>query len=203
MCRSCSEGSRVCNVKRDLGTMLQHFLTERLKMVMHTAPKNERPAYNLEVSKGGVRMRKVADDSMSGSAIGEPLESSAPAKHTLGKDGFPVLKLEPGAKSGIAMGENGRVTEWMGTITMAQFASRLASRFGRAVIDKTDLKGKYDITLRFVFARMGSPGESADTESADDPAVAIQSQLGLRLKPTKVIRQVVIIDHIEKVPTKN
>jgi uncharacterized protein (TIGR03435 family) len=147
-------------------------------------------------------MRKVSDDSTSENATGEP-QSSAPAKYTIGKDGFPVLKLEPGSKSGIAMGENGRVTEWMGTITMAQFASRLASRFGRAVIDKTDLKGKYDITLRFVFVRTGSTGESADAESASDPAVAVQSQLGLKLITTKVFRQVVIIDHIEKVPSKN
>lgn len=188
--------------RKDFWLMLQRLLADRFKLTTHRVLK-ERPVYKLIVSKSGLKMRRVDDASHREDRIEEPESSSAPAKSTMGKDGFPVLSLEPAARSGIAMGQIGRVTEWMGKLTMEGLASRLSSRLGHPVIDETGLKGRYDITLRYRFAASSPVDETPGSDTVPDPIAALETQLGLRLVMTKGMRPVLVIDHVEKTPTEN
>lgn len=79
---------------------------------------------------------------------------------------------------------------------------------GRAVIDKTELSGVYDVSLKWVpmdasSALGGGSGiaPSADVEGAS-LFTAIQEQLGLKLVSAKGPVQVLVIDHIEQ-PSPN
>jgi uncharacterized protein (TIGR03435 family) len=84
--------------------------------------------------------------------------------------------------------------------TMAEFAN-VVSMFGlNAVVeDKTGLTARYDFDLSW------SP-ESAGTPSAPDstPSIyeAVESQLGLRLQPTKGPVNTFVVDHVER-PSEN
>jgi uncharacterized protein (TIGR03435 family) len=84
--------------------------------------------------------------------------------------------------------------------SMANFVDYLNSMpaVGRPVLNKTDLKGPYDITLDWtpdsVIANGGDGGPSIFT--------AVQEQLGLKLEPTKSSFEFVVIDHVER-PSEN
>jgi uncharacterized protein (TIGR03435 family) len=78
------------------------------------------------------------------------------------------------------------------------------------VQDLTGLKGVYDINLFYVAnparsaALPGPDGLAApDSDSGPSFLEAIQSQLGLKLEPRKVMVDVFVIDHIEKIPSAN
>jgi uncharacterized protein (TIGR03435 family) len=69
----------------------------------------------------------------------------------------------------------------------------------RIVVDGTNLKGLYDLSLKW------TPETSQVTEPAaqpDQPSIftAIQEQLGLRLEATKSQVEVLVIDTIQKPP---
>jgi uncharacterized protein (TIGR03435 family) len=78
------------------------------------------------------------------------------------------------------------------------------------VQDLTGLKGVYDINLFYVVnpapsAVLPGPDGLAAPDSDLGPSFleAIQSQLGLKLEPRKVMVDVFVIDHIEKIPIGN
>jgi uncharacterized protein (TIGR03435 family) len=81
-------------------------------------------------------------------------------------------------------------------IPMAILASMLARPVGRPVVDKTGITGNYDIKLKF------APEGSTDSQL---PSIftALQEQLGLKLKPQKVPVEMLVIDHLGKVPSEN
>jgi uncharacterized protein (TIGR03435 family) len=86
--------------------------------------------------------------------------------------------------------------------------SRLAEalRFslpGRQVVDKTGLTGSYRVTLNFDrMAAMRPPNATASPNDPPSVFTAIQEQLGLKLQPTRILRDTLVIDHIER-PTPN
>jgi uncharacterized protein (TIGR03435 family) len=82
-------------------------------------------------------------------------------------------------------------------VPLETLASMLAKPAGRPVVDKTGIEGKYDIRLSY--AREGGPADS----SVPSFFTAIQEQLGLRLEPTKVPFDVLVIDRCDRVPTEN
>ena len=81
-------------------------------------------------------------------------------------------------------------------------------RLDRPVVDETGLQGMYSIKLWA--APPAAPSPTAGPASAATPAVndapdlftALQDQLGLKLEPTTIDGQVVVVDHIER-PTEN
>jgi bla regulator protein blaR1 len=79
---------------------------------------------------------------------------------------------------------------------------------GRVVIDKTELSGNYDFSLKWTPLGATAPSEGASvTASAPDAEgeslfTAIEEQLGLKLVPARGPGQVLVIDHIER-PTEN
>ena len=104
-------------------------------------------------------------------------------------------------------------------MTMAQIINIISGQLGRPVVDKTDLKGFYDVRLQFAPESApggafgpggpGGPGGGAPVPppSASDPQgpsifTAVQEQLGLRLESTKGSVEVIVIDSVQK-PTEN
>jgi uncharacterized protein (TIGR03435 family) len=83
----------------------------------------------------------------------------------------------------------------------ATFAYALARQLDRVLIDKTDLKGLYDIKLLWS-TELTAGGDSA--LSSDRPSVftALQEQLGLKLESSKGPVEVMVIDSVSR-PTEN
>ena len=78
-------------------------------------------------------------------------------------------------------------------ISMTRFATWLPALVGRPVIDKTELRGYYEVSLKYAMA------------AADDLPVlptALREQLGLMLQPVDAPTEVLVIDHIQR-PTEN
>jgi uncharacterized protein (TIGR03435 family) len=81
------------------------------------------------------------------------------------------------------------------------------------VVDETGLTGAYDITLYWTpdpsepGGRRRPSGEASSTVEERTPDVdlraAVEQQLGLTLVSKKIVRDALVVDHAEKVPTEN
>ena len=105
-------------------------------------------------------------------------------------------------------------------MTMPGLAEFLNSMVDRPVLDMTDLKGTYHVTLDLSpqdmmggrgggmgMGRGGGPGADANMPSASDPSggaiFAVVQKLGLKLDARKAPVDVIVVDHLEKAPTEN
>ena len=80
---------------------------------------------------------------------------------------------------------------------MAQIVRLFTSPLGGVdVVDKTGLTGTFDVTLYF------NPGGTIEDPSGN-LRVTLERELGLRLEKAKVQTDLLIVDHIEKIPTEN
>jgi hypothetical protein len=89
------------------------------------------------------------------------------------------------------------------------FVESLSQQVGRTIVDKTGLKGLYNINLQWTPEtppqnNSASPTEAAPPIDANGPSIftAIQEQLGLRLESTKGPVEVLVIDSVQK-PSEN
>jgi uncharacterized protein (TIGR03435 family) len=83
-----------------------------------------------------------------------------------------------------------------GSWSMESLAWGLSRPLRQPVVDRTAIEGTFDIELTYA--------PDGDTDSSL-PSIftALQEQLGLRLEPRKVPVEILVIDHIEKIPTAN
>jgi uncharacterized protein (TIGR03435 family) len=104
-------------------------------------------------------------------------------------------------KDGKAGWGSGRGLIDVHSLTMAGFSDVLSADLDRPVADLTDLKGVFEFKLRW------TPDEtqptSPDVPTATSLFAAVQEQLGLRLEARKLPIEILVIDHVEKVPTEN
>jgi uncharacterized protein (TIGR03435 family) len=184
--------------------MLQTLLAERFHLAAHHSSKDF-AAYELVVANSGQKLKPLRNEP-SGEATPP---ADAPAVRRFDAEGFPVLPS--GAKQGIS-GKDGIVKARFRS-SMPHFASqlgmlvRLSNHGGTTprIVDKTGLVGEFEFTLWFA----GSPqpeGDDADHSASAGPNLftALQNQLGLQLlKGKRDSRDVLVIDHVDKVPTPN
>jgi len=194
--------------KEKIPLMLQNLLVERFGMKFHME-KRELPAYELVVAKGGVKMKEAAKP------VDEPISPDNPSRGGVvatQKDQDGKIELAPGRKGSLIMGMGGAFRISARLQSIADIVFMCQNRTGHPVTDKTGLTGTYDFNLDF---SPGGTGASAAQPSSASSSplgdlkeevppfeVAIQS-LGLKLQPAKVTMDVVVIEHIEKVPTEN
>jgi uncharacterized protein (TIGR03435 family) len=91
--------------------------------------------------------------------------------------------------------------QWTWT-TMAQFADNISGAMEAPVLDQTGLSGKYDFTLDLTPYVPVNPPEGGRPDIASMMITAIQDQLGLKLESRKMMRDVLVVDHLEK-PSEN
>jgi uncharacterized protein (TIGR03435 family) len=172
--------------------MLQALLVERFKLVAHKEDR-PRPVYALVVDKGGPKIKEAnLNFRRGGPRPGEVTFHAAPDTR-----GFKAA------------------------ITMARLAHFLSGSLDRPVQDFTGLKGTYDIDLAWrpdpAIDRMSSSAASYSAATAasrdvttDLPAAptatlftAIRDSLGLKLESRNEPVEMLVIDHVERVPTEN
>jgi uncharacterized protein (TIGR03435 family) len=193
--------------------MLQSLLADRFKLKLHHDSK-EMQSYQLVVAKGGPKLKESNATPPSPDSSAPPGPGGPPRAD---KDGYPILPS--GGRSMMAM-TPGRARMQGVRETTDQLARRLSSLVGRPVTDSTGLTGKYDYVLSFapeegrgMIAGVPPPPPGADGPGgafASPPQdagptifTALQEQLGLRLDQKKGPVDLLIVDHVEKVPTEN
>jgi uncharacterized protein (TIGR03435 family) len=171
--------------------MLQPLLAERFQLKVHQEAK-EIPVYALIIAKNGPKLHEAKPGDTYPDGIKGP-------------DG------KPGGRPGMMMWGRGRLVAQ--GIPIANLLPPLTQQLERTVLDKTGLKGTYDITLLWTpeddrapmvngpdGGRQGS-GPATDFSGASI-FTAIQEQLGLKLESRKAPVEVLVIDHIEA-PSEN
>lgn len=159
--------------------MLRALLVERFRIVYHLEDKLS-PVYVLELSKKGATLK----------------ESEGP-----GDDYQSCKNLTPAP--GIRAYECDHVPMQM----LASWLPHQASDYiDRPVVDLTNLKGAYDISLHWATRRLADGIANGVLAAGSDPSEtltifqAVNQQLGLTLSPRSFPEASVVIDHIEKLP---
>jgi uncharacterized protein (TIGR03435 family) len=111
----------------------------------------------------------------------------------VGKNGPKLKPADPAGRKGTSSGGGNMIAA---NVTMADFAYQLSRQLKRPVFDKTGIAGAFDIHLRYA-------QEDDHASTAPSLFTAIQETTGLKLESSKGPVEVLVIDHIEKVPTEN
>lgn len=195
--------------KEQANEMLLQLLKERFHLAYHTEKKNF-DLYLLNVAKGGPRLKRPAP--AAGSLPDAPQTGTMITPAPLDRDGFPQL---PAGRPGFQGRTENGVTRWTFRMeTLQRLVNTLQFLLSPSrALDKTGLTGTYDFNLEFSSAglpgSMGrsfgntTPGEAAEPDAAPDLFTALEKQLGLKLEKSKTQLDVMVIDHMDKVPTEN
>ena len=198
--------------KDQFDLMLQNLLAERFKLNLHHETRALQ-AYELTVVKGGPRLKKAAGTD---AAAGAP-----PRPDIFGlavdKNGCPVFPPGVHAAAG-RLTANGAFCMTFVKFSLRDLAETLESRVRAAngespfapqahIVDKTGLSGEFDFGLEFAIPRRSSTPVAGPTGGSgmEGPSLftALEQQLGLELKPTKIPLDLIVVDHAEKVPTED
>jgi uncharacterized protein (TIGR03435 family) len=156
--------------------MLQQLLADRFHLKVHRQT-DVLPIYEMVMAKGGAKITAV-----------EPVGPDPDADEN---------KNFKGMGRGSMRVSN---TEMMAhDVPLDSLAYMLSGRLSRTVVDKTGLKGKYDLSLTW------SPDDgstAASDSSAPSLFTALQEQLGLKLQPAKGPVETLVVDHVE-MPSEN
>jgi uncharacterized protein (TIGR03435 family) len=116
--------------------------------------------------------------------------------------GYALVEAKGGAKLKASSGQGQRYPQIWGEGLMAYgspvatLARLLEGPAGRPIIDKTGIQGTYDFDLRY--------SSLADPDSnLSSVFTVLQEQLGLKLESQKVPVELLVIDHVDRVPTEN
>jgi uncharacterized protein (TIGR03435 family) len=180
--------------KEQFNRMLQNLIAERFRLALHHESK-ELQGYELVVSRGGSKLKMSAE---SGPDRPEP---TAPPKTDA--NGFPQLE-----GPGLVMmeGVKGRaVITYLKARSqpLSALVNVLSREFRMPILDKTGLEGKFDFKVEFAPQAPGALTPDTTDEDAPNLLTAVQQQLGLKLNPSKIPLDVLMIDRVEKVPTEN
>jgi uncharacterized protein (TIGR03435 family) len=208
--------------KEQVPEMLKALLQERFHLKAHLE-KREHNVYALVVAKDGPKLKE---------SVPEPDAPADPGALTVGRGenqlrinagrgGATVVSAQAGTTK-ITPGPDGTMRMEMSKVTMAAFAEMLTPLLDRPVMDTTELKGNYQVSLDLTLdvlmnvaraAGVGVPGigvpggDAGRVPQASDPSsgsifTSVQ-QLGLRLESRKAPVEFVVVDSAEKLPTEN
>jgi uncharacterized protein (TIGR03435 family) len=169
--------------------MLRNLLTERFQMTVHRETK-ELPIYVLLTDKTGAKLKQTTE------AAGDD-NTVATITRNEGKDGFPVLA--PGSPGVVVETRNGRARINAFHSDLSKLADFLSTQLGRPVFDQTGITGTFDFVVYY------RPENAPPDDANPYPGLfdALREQLGLRVDARKGPVEMLIVDHVEKVPTGN
>jgi uncharacterized protein (TIGR03435 family) len=126
----------------------------------------------------------------------------------VGKDGPKIHEVDREPKEGDGDSRKGRGRITAQRVPISELADLLSVELGISVIDRTGLKGFYDLRLEWTpdGTQPRSPGDGIDGRVSSPPGekagpsvfAAVQEQLGLRLISAKGPVETLAIDHVEK-----
>jgi uncharacterized protein (TIGR03435 family) len=205
--------------------MMQALLADRFKLTVHRASR-ENPIYALVVAKSGPKLKESPPDDPAAPAT----EVAGPSTDTslrISGDPQKGMTVSNGLGSGTVKMTmaNGAMHMESQKMSMAQFAEALTRFMDHPVMDMTGIKGNYQMALDLSMedmmnaARsagmqvpppgggMGGMGGRGPAEGASEPGgsslfISVQ-QLGLKLEARKAPVDLIVIDHLEKIPTEN
>jgi uncharacterized protein (TIGR03435 family) len=196
----------------EMASMVQSLLADRFRLKIHRET-TEGSVYALVVGKNGLKMKRSADETpvggQRGPGGGRPRGETGP-----GARGPIPLDGPPGERGGGPPRGGGRMAPGFAEVngvSMPMLVEMLAQQLGRPVIDRTDLKGLFDIRLEWAtdpnFAGPRGPGGGLGPDigaSTSGPSLftAVEEQLGLRLEPAKGPVEKLVIDSVQR-PSQN
>ena len=160
--------------------MLQTLLEDRFNLKTHWETK-EADVYHLVVAKGGPKLSAQGLMPLSADELKNFGDHPAPPLYQK-NDGHGYDFIAHGC-------------------SMDQLVDMLMSQFGRPVIDKTKLTGKYDFVLKYK-GRWDQDRPADDMDPMPPMDRALTEQLGLKVEAAKGPKKVLVIDHIDK-PSPN
>jgi uncharacterized protein (TIGR03435 family) len=180
--------------KEQFNMMIQNLLVDRFGMRLHREPK-QFDAYRLVIANGGPKLTETT------------FKESGPKGRT-DSGGMAI------AAGFTAIGpKNGHLALSAGKTTMPKFTTFLETLLHSPVTDATGLTGEYDIKMELSSEGLTMPGATGNAlsnqnaASASDPAPsifqALEKRLGLKLEKSKVTLDLLIVDHLDDVPTDN
>lgn len=158
--------------------MLQVLMADRFHLQVHWETR-QGSTYNLVVSKPGL-LKETSDD-------------SPQIDQTTGK-AYPPLYQRNGSGISYELVAHGA--------TMTMLCDRLNGMFGRPVVNKTELSGKYDFVVPY-YGRFDSDRRPDDTNPLPTLDHSLEEKLGLRVKASRGDIPVVVIDHVDQHPPEN
>jgi uncharacterized protein (TIGR03435 family) len=160
--------------KEQVPRMLQALLADRLGLRVHRESRII-PVYELTIGKAGPKMKEID----------------------------PSKFLDQILRSPVSRGFRGHVT-------MPRLAAILSDDLDQYIMDSTGLTGIYDIDLKWsADEATATPPAEQSPQSIPAPSewphlfLAVQEQLGLKLEPRRAPVDVLVVDHVERVPTAN
>jgi bla regulator protein BlaR1 len=182
--------------KDQMRLMMQSLLADRFKLAIHFETKQVAVLALTLVKPGktGPKLRPHAE--------GPPCDASAsPANSTA----VNVVEVYPRECSVYGLSRRRDHTDLAGSrnTTMELIAASLPTFPGgvdRPVVDETGLSGRFDFTIEWTPEPNNSAPASAEVQPDSQGTTfleALNEQLGLKLKPTKALLDVLVIDHVE------
>jgi uncharacterized protein (TIGR03435 family) len=213
--------------KEQVPEMLQGLLAERFHLTFHKE-KRDQSVYGLVVGKGGPKLKESSKEEEA------PPNPDEKGGNTINFGGGQirqngntmVMKANDQAGSTKMAMVDGKMRMESTKVKMDAFAEMVSRFVGKPVVDMTELKGAYDLTLEISMQEMmaiaqkagvnmpmgmggapaGDPNRPAD--AASDPTASgsvftsIQ-QMGLKLESRKAPVDTIIVDTLDKMPTEN
>lgn len=171
------------------GPMLQALLEDRFGLRIHRETR-EISVYALVVAKGGSKLHPFRE----GTCNAYDITASFPP---------PPPPDNPCRNRGTLRG--GLIVLDIQGATLDEFATMYLRNVDRPVINRTGIKGRFDIHLEFAPDEnmVPFPGDLPATESTG-PSIftALQEQLGLKVEPSKGPGEFLVIDGVER-PSEN
>lgn len=164
----------------DLRAMLQGLLADRFRLTTHRATR-EFSIYALRMDRRDGRLGSAvrpADDCYIGR--GAPSPAAQPGDTTRGVCGFTERAGDMTARG----------------VDMASLAIELTEYTDRPVVDQTNLRGNFNLSLKW------SPEGTASDSNLPSIFTAVREQLGLKLESTTGPVDVLVIDRAE-MPTED
>jgi uncharacterized protein (TIGR03435 family) len=173
----------------ELAEMFRTLMAQRAKLAAHFETRPP-PGYKLVFAR--------ADHRLGPSITPSTLDCSAPPSPQPTTLSRPAREQAARARCTFSTIDQTMIT---GGVTINQFLMSISGWIRQPIVDATGLTGFFALTFTFEHRQPRSDRPALP----DDPLsvfTAIQEQLGLKLEPTTVGAQVLVIDHIER-PAEN
>jgi len=195
--------------------MLQGLLADRFKLTMHRSSK-ETQVYALVIAKNGLKMKETPPDvPVAPTGDGDEAKPDTNMKVSGSPDKGMTMTNTPAGTQKVTMVDGVMHVE-ASKMPMSMLVEALSRYVDHPVVDTTELKGNYQVMLdisqediravmRSVGMAMpaGAPGAADTAAEPGSSVVASLQQLGLKLEPRKSPIDLIVVDHLEKMPTDN